>query len=77
MRGISPVKDSTNDESGPAREQNIDAIAVAEQLLRDFDNTPQCDMTPLFYQHGFEELNMVVRDLLRHLGHDPDASAQP
>lgn len=72
MYGRSPVKDSTDDESGPALQQNGDVIAMAERLLQDFDNTPPCDMTPLFYQHGFEELNMVVRDLLRHLGHHPD-----
>jgi hypothetical protein len=49
-----------------------DIIASALQILKDFDSTPVSDMTPLFYQHGFEELNMAVRDLLRLLGHDPD-----
>lgn len=46
-----------------------EVIASAIRLLHDFDNTPLSDMTPLFYQHGFEELTLAVRDLLRLLGH--------
>jgi len=49
-----------------------DVIADAIQLLHDFDNTPPSAMTPLFYQHGFEELSIAVRGLLRLLGHRPE-----
>lgn len=52
---------------------NEEVIADALQLLAAFDNTPPTDMTPLFYQHGFEELRMITGDLLRILGHDPYA----
>ncbi|MDP9888644.1 hypothetical protein [Pseudarthrobacter enclensis] len=55
------------------RGSDDEVIAEALQLLADFDNTPLLDMTPLFYQHGYEELRMITRDLLRILGHDPDA----
>lgn len=37
-------------------------------MLAEFDNTPLPHMTPLFYQHGYEELRMFTRDLLRILG---------
>jgi hypothetical protein len=47
-------------------------IEEALRILADFDNTPPTQMTPLFYQHGYEELRMITRDLLRILGHDPD-----
>lgn len=50
-----------------------DVIAEALALLAELDNTPPTQMTPLFYQHGFEELRMITGDLLRILGHDPDA----
>ena len=49
-----------------------DIIASVVQLLNDFDNTPPSDMTPLFYQHGFEELTLAVRSLLRLLGHQAE-----
>lgn len=55
------------------RGNDDEVIAEALQLLADFDNTPLSHMTPLFYQHGYEELRMITQDLLRILGHDPDA----
>ena len=54
-------------------DQLRDVIAEALALLAELDNTPLTQMTPLFYQHGFEELRIVTGDLLRVLGHDPDA----
>jgi hypothetical protein len=66
------MSDSAHGESLPGHDAE-DIIASALQILKGFDSTPLNDMTPLFYQHGFEELNMAVRDLLRLLGHDPDA----
>jgi hypothetical protein len=64
-------------ESGEAdAEQGADhgreVIAEVLALLAELDNTPLTQMTPLFYQHGFEELRMTTGDLLRILGHDPD-----
>lgn len=50
-----------------------DVIAGALALLTELDNTPLTQMTPLFYQHGFEELRIVTGDLLRVLGHDADS----
>lgn len=50
-----------------------DVIAEALALLAELDNTPLTQMTPLFYQHGFEELRIVTGDLLRLLGYDADA----
>lgn len=41
-------------------------------MLRDLDSTPLHQMTPLFYQHGYEELRMMVGDLLRILKSDPE-----
>ena len=51
------------------------AIAVREalQLLHELDDTPSQQMTALFYRHWFEQLSMTTRDLLRVVGHDPDA----
>ncbi|MCO4253360.1 hypothetical protein [Pseudarthrobacter raffinosi] len=53
------------------RGSDQDVIAEALRLLAELDNTPLTHMTPLFYQHGFEELRMITGDLLRVLGHDP------
>ncbi len=60
-------------QQNPDRGSDDEVIAEALQLLADFDNTPLSHMTPLFYQHGYEELRMITQDLLRILGHDPDA----
>jgi hypothetical protein len=54
-------------------DQGRDVIAEALALLSELDNTPLTRMTPLFYQHGIEELRMITGDLLRILGHDLDA----
>jgi hypothetical protein len=48
-------------------------IREALQMLHELDETPPQQMTALFYQHWFEQLSMTSRDLLRVLGHDPDA----
>lgn len=48
-------------------------IVEALQMLRELDDTPLDQMDALFYQHGFEELNLMVRALLRMLGRDLDA----
>jgi hypothetical protein len=66
-------RDSTNGESLPEAVDDEETISEALQMLKVLDNTPPGQMSPLFYQHWFEQLNMVTRDLLRILGHDPDA----
>lgn len=50
------------------RDQEV--IEEAIRLLADLDDTPVHQMTPLNYQHGFEELRMLVGDLLRILKHN-------
>lgn len=66
---------SPEDPTGPAPHEDpeVEVVQRALRLLRDFDNVPMTELTPMFYQHGFEELNMAMRDLLNLLGHDPDA----
>lgn len=68
---MTPESDGTDAEQGA--DQRRDVIAEALALLAELDNTPLTQMTPLFYQHGFEELRMITADLLRILGHDPAA----
>jgi hypothetical protein len=68
---MTPESGGTDAEQGAS--QGRDVIADALALLAELDNTPLNQMTPLFYQHGFEELRMITADLLRILGHDPDA----
>lgn len=47
-------------------------IEEAIRLLAELDDTPLNQMTPLYYQHGFEELRMLVGTLLRILARSPD-----
>lgn len=62
-------------ERRPDPEPGTDEAVISEalRLLHELDDTPPQQMTALFYQHGFEQLSMATRDLLRVLGHDPDA----
>lgn len=46
-------------------------VREAVQMLHELDNTPPQQMTPMFYQHWFEQLSITTRDLLRVMGHDP------
>jgi hypothetical protein len=50
-----------------------EVIREALRMLHELDDTPAQQMTALFYQHWFEQLSMTTRDLLRILGHDPNA----
>jgi hypothetical protein len=65
-----------SDQHADAQRQETDEETIAEiiELLKDLDNTSPNQMSPLFYQHWFEQLNISIRDLLRILGHDLDAS---
>ena len=57
---------------GSVYETDQEVIEEAVRRLRELDDTPLHQMTPLFYQHGYEELRIMVGDLLRLLGGDPE-----
>jgi len=48
-------------------------VLEAVEMIHDLDDTGLYEMTPLFYQHGYEQVKMSLVDLLKILGHDPDA----
>lgn len=62
----------TDEPDNPKRPQTYgsdqEVIEDVIRLLAELDDTPLNQMTPLYYQHGFEELRMAVGDLLRILG---------
>ncbi|MFC9352941.1 hypothetical protein [Arthrobacter sp. NPDC057013] len=66
--GTSVVRWFDGDEEGdrerPAAPGKAEAIAAASAVPSDLDNTGLYDMTEIFYQHGFNELSIVLRDLL-------------
>ena len=45
-------------------ESAAERIAEIRELLQDLDDTPHTKMTQLYYQHGFNEIDLAVRDLL-------------
>ncbi len=52
----------------------IEAVIVETvEMIHELDDTGLDEMTPLFYQHGYEQLRISHRDLLTILGHDPEA----
>jgi hypothetical protein len=69
------MENSEEREHRPVHELASDEAVIQEalQMLHELDDTPPQQMTALFYQHWFEQLSMTTRDLLRVLGHDPDA----
>lgn len=58
---------------GSIDENDQEVIEEAVRMLRELDDTPLHQMTPLFYQHGYEELRLLTLELLRILGSDPKA----
>ena len=56
---------------GSVYETDQEVIEEAVRRLRELDDTPLHQMTPLFYQHGYEELRMMISELLRILGSNP------
>lgn len=62
--------ESTDDQAATPNDETI--LVEALELLRELDDTPIGQMNALFYQHGFEELNLTVRALLRIMGRDLD-----
>lgn len=49
-------------------------ILETVEMIQELDDTGRQEMTPLFYQHGYEQLRMSLRDLLTVLGYDPDVT---
>ena len=48
-------------------------ILETVEMIHELDDTGLHEMTPFFYQHGYEQVRMSLRDLLTILGHDPDS----
>ena len=48
-------------------------IREAVDMLHELDDTSLNELTPLFYEHGYEQVAHSLRELLNMLGHDPDA----
>lgn len=48
-------------------------ILETVEMIHQLDDTRLHEMTPLFYQHAYEQVRMSLQDLLKILGHDPDA----
>lgn len=48
-------------------------ILETVEVIHELDDSALHEMTPLFYQHGYEQLMMSHRDLLTILGYDLDA----
>lgn len=42
------------------------------EMIHELDGVGLYEMTPLFYQHGYEQVRMSLEDLLKILGHAPD-----
>lgn len=55
---------------GDLTAEDEDTVLEILEMLRALDATRPDRMTPLFYQHWFEQLNMSIRDLLRILGRE-------
>jgi hypothetical protein len=53
---------------GSIYENDQEVIEEAVRMLRELDDTPLHQMTPLFYQHGYEELRLLTLELLRIFG---------
>lgn len=48
-------------------------ILETVDMIHELDDTGLQEMTPLFYQHGYEQVRTSLQNLLKILGHDPDA----
>ncbi|GEM_PF-6096300 len=42
------------------------------EIMHELDDTSPRDMTPFFYQNGYEQVKMSLAELLKILGHDPE-----
>lgn len=48
-------------------------ILATVEMIHELDDTGLYEMTPVFHQHGHEQVRMSLGELLKILGHDPDA----
>ena len=64
--------DATGERPGRLPPEVQAVILETVEMIQELDDTGLHEMTPLFYQHGYEQLRMSLRDLLTVLGHDPD-----
>lgn len=64
--------DATGDRPGRLPPEVEALILETVEIIHELDDTGLHEMTPLFYQHGYEQLRMSLRELLTVLGHDPD-----
>ena len=48
-------------------------ILETVEMRHELDGTRLHQLTPLFYQHGYEQVAHSLRELLKLLGNDPDA----
>jgi hypothetical protein len=68
--------DATGDWPGRLPPEVQALILETVEVFQELDDTGLHEMTPLFYQHGYEQLRISLRDLLTVLGHDPDLTTQ-
>jgi hypothetical protein len=61
---------STDDPHGDRSPQDRQIIEDAIRLLKELDNTGLDEMTAPWYLHGFNELYLTLRDVLRFIGED-------
>ena len=69
-------RDATGDWSGRLPPEVEALILETVEVIQELDDTGLHEMSPLFYQHGYEQLRISLRDLLTVLGHDPDLTPQ-
>lgn len=62
------------DEAWPGRlPPEVEALILETvETIHALDDTGLHEMTPLFYQHGYEQMRMSLVDLLKVLGHNTD-----
>ena len=74
VQSIVNGSDATGDWPGRLPPEVEALILETVEVIRELDDTGLQEMTPLFYQHGYEQLKTSLRDLLTVLGHDPDVT---
>ena len=67
---MSDTHDDGHPPAGDLPAEDEDTVLEILEMLKALDSTRPDQMTQLFYQHWFEQLNMSIRDLLRILGHE-------
>ncbi|MGO1381306.1 MAG: hypothetical protein ACTHVU_13610 [Corynebacterium sp.] len=70
------VDDTDPDAAWPGKPPpEVEAIIQETvEMIHELDDTGLHEMTPLFYQHAYEQVRTSLSDLLKILGHDPDVA---